>query len=74
MKRLTPDPIGWSGTRDSDITDEGHIWPHVQNYGVLPSRTVFDAIVAANMANPGPIVLIVEKLPLKALSTPYVNT
>jgi len=26
---------------------------------------VFDAIVAANMANPGPIVLDIEKLPLK---------
>jgi hypothetical protein len=36
-----------------------------QNYGVLPSRSSFDAIVAAHMANPGPIVLDIEKLPLK---------
>jgi hypothetical protein len=49
----------------SNIIDEGHIWPHGQNYGALPDRSFFDALVAANMANPGPIVLDVEKLPLK---------
>src|SRR5271169_7079853 len=49
----------------SNIIDEGQIWPHGQNYGVLPSRNAFDATVAANMANPGPIVLDIEKLPLK---------
>jgi len=53
------------GLVPSNIIDEGHIWPHGQNYGVLPSRTSFDAIVAAHMANPGPIVLDIEKLPLK---------
>ena len=49
----------------SNIIDEGHIWPHGQDYGVLSSRSAFDAIVAAHMANPGPIVLDIEKLPLR---------
>ena len=49
----------------SNIIDEGHIWPPGQNYGVLPSRSTFDAIVATHMTNPGPIVLDIEKLPLK---------
>ena len=53
------------GLIPSNIIDEGRIWPHGQNYGVLPSRRAFAAIVAANMANPGPIVLDIEKLPLK---------
>jgi hypothetical protein len=42
----------------SNIIDDAHIWSHGQNYGVLPSRGVFDALVAANKANPGPIVLV----------------
>ena len=53
------------GLIPSNIIDEGQIWPHGQNYGVLPSRSAFDAIVAAHMSNPGPIVLDIEKLPLK---------
>ncbi len=53
------------GLIPSNIIDEAHIWPHGQNYGVLPSRSAFDAIVAAHMSNPGPIVLDIEKLPLK---------
>jgi hypothetical protein len=53
------------GLIPSNIIDEGHIWPHGQNYGVLPNRSSFDAIVAAHMADPGPIVLDIEKLPLK---------
>jgi hypothetical protein len=56
------------GLIPSNIIDEGHIWPHSQNYGVLPSRSMIDAIVAANMANSGPIVLDIEKLPLKGSS------
>ena len=53
------------GLIPSNIIDDAHIWPHGQNYGVLPSRSVFDALVAANNTNPGPIVLDIEKLPLK---------
>jgi hypothetical protein len=49
----------------SNIIDEGQIWPHGQNYGVLPSRSAFDAIVAARDANQGPIVLDIEELPLQ---------
>ena len=53
------------GLIPSNIIDDAHIWPHGQNYGALPSRGVFDALVAANNTNPGPIVLDIEKLPLK---------
>jgi hypothetical protein len=52
------------GLIPSNIISEEDIWPHGQNYGVLPSRISFDAIVSANKANPGPIVLDIEKLPL----------
>ena len=31
---------------------------------MLPSRSTFDALVSANIANPGPVVLDIEKLPL----------
>ena len=53
------------GLIPSNIIDDAHIWPHGQNYGALPSRGVFDALVAANNTNPGPTVLDIEKLPLK---------
>ena len=49
----------------SNILYEGDIWPHGQNYGVLPSRSAFEATVRAHSANPGPLVLDIEKLPLK---------
>jgi hypothetical protein len=42
------------GLIPSNIIAEGRIWPHGQNYGVLPSRSSFAAIVAANMSNPVP--------------------
>jgi hypothetical protein len=53
----------------SNLIDEGLIWPHGQNYGALPSRAAFGAIVAGHKANPGPIVLDIEKLPLKGSSS-----
>jgi hypothetical protein len=53
------------GLIPSNIIDECQIWPHGQNYGVLPGRGAFDAIVAAHVGNPGPIVLDIEKLPLR---------
>ena len=53
------------GAHSIDIIAEGYVWPHEQNYGVLPSRSMFDALVAANNVNPGPVVLDIEKLPLK---------
>ena len=35
----------------SNIIDEGRIWPPGHNYGVLPNRGSFDAIVAANCSD-----------------------
>lgn len=49
----------------SNILYEGDIWPHGQNYGVLPDRNSFEATVRAHSASPGPLVLDIEKLPLK---------
>jgi hypothetical protein len=48
----------------SNIVYEGSIWPHDKNYGVLPSRDAFDAVIRAHMANRGPLVLDIERLPL----------
>jgi hypothetical protein len=53
------------GLIESNLIGEGQIWPHGQNHGVLPGRGAFDAIVAAHSANPGPVVLDIETLPLK---------
>lgn len=53
------------GLVPSNIVYESYIWPHDQNYGILPSREAFDAIIRAHMANPGPLVLDIERLPLK---------
>jgi hypothetical protein len=53
------------GLVSSNIVYEGSIWPHDKNYGVLPSRDAFDAVIRAHMANPGPFVLDIERLPLK---------
>jgi hypothetical protein len=54
-------------TRDglvlSNILYEASIWPHDKNYGVLPSRDAFDALVSTHSANPGPLVLDIERLP-----------
>jgi hypothetical protein len=52
------------GLIPSNIIYDSYIWPQDQNYGVLPSRNTFNAIVAAHSANPGPVVLDIEKLPL----------
>ena len=49
----------------SNILYEGEIWPHGENYGVLPGRSAFEALVRLHVANPGPLVLDIEKLPLK---------
>jgi hypothetical protein len=36
-----------------------------KNYGVLPSREAFDAIIRGHTGNTGPLVLDIERLPLK---------
>jgi len=49
----------------SNILYEGLIWPYGQKFGVLPDRSAFEAIVRAHSTNPGPLVIDIEKLPLK---------
>ncbi len=49
----------------SNILYENYIWPQGKDYGVLPSRSAFAAIVRVHSANPGPLVLDIEQLPLK---------
>src|SRR5215470_6892650 len=55
-------------TRDgfvvSNILYEGVIWPHKINYGVLPDRRYFEKLVREHVANPGPLVIDIEELPL----------
>jgi hypothetical protein len=53
------------GLVPSNIVYEGSIWPHDKNYGVLPSRDAFDAVIRGHIGNPGPLVLDIERLPLK---------
>ena len=53
-----------AGLEASNIIYGGAIWPGGLNYGVLPSRKAFDAIVAAHRKAAGPIVLDIEHLPL----------
>jgi hypothetical protein len=54
-----------NGLVASNIVYEDLIWPHDKNYGVLPSRTTFNAVIRAHIANPGPLVLDIERLGLK---------
>lgn len=49
----------------SNILYEGLIWPHDKNYGKLPKQSDFEALVRSHSANPGPLVLDIERLPLK---------
>jgi len=49
----------------SNIVYENHIWPQGQNLGTLPDRSAFQRIVRAHSGNPGPLVLDIEKLPVK---------
>jgi hypothetical protein len=49
----------------SNILYENKIWPNRQNYGHLPNRDAFEALVRASVVHPGPLVLDIEGLPLK---------
>jgi hypothetical protein len=49
----------------ANILYENKIWPSVEAFGVLPSRNGFQTIVRLHIANPGPLVIDIEKLPLK---------
>jgi hypothetical protein len=48
----------------SNILYEGVIWPHNVNYGVLPERGAYEQLVRSHSANPGPLVIDIEELPL----------
>jgi hypothetical protein len=49
----------------ANILYENKIWPSGEAFGVLPRRNAFQAIVRLHIANPGPLVIDIEKLPLK---------
>src|SRR5262252_6412830 len=49
----------------SNIVYENHIWPQGPNLGTLPDRSAFQRIVRAHSGNRGPLVLDIEKLPVK---------
>ncbi len=53
-----------AGLVASNIIYGGKIWPHHENYGVLPSREAYAALVAEHSTEPGPIVIDIERLPL----------
>lgn len=48
----------------SNILYEGLIWPHKVNYGALPDRREYEKLVRSHVANPGPLVIDIEELPL----------
>jgi hypothetical protein len=49
----------------SNIVYQDAIWPHDRGYGTLLPRPAFEALVRANVINPGPLVLDIERMPLK---------
>lgn len=53
------------GLQGSNILYENLIWPHKEDFGILPNRSVFVALVRSHIANPGPLVIDIEQLPLK---------
>jgi hypothetical protein len=53
-----------SGLVASNIIYGREIWPGGKNYGTLPNRAEFAAVVAAHKAGSGPIVLDIERMPL----------
>jgi hypothetical protein len=62
--RAKPDTAR-EGLVASNIIYEGKIWPRKNEYGSLPNRAEFQATVREYIANPGPLVLDIEGLPLK---------
>jgi hypothetical protein len=62
--RGKPDTLR-EGLVPSNIIYEGKIWPRKSDYGSLPNRAEFQATVRDHIANPGPLVLDIEELPLK---------
>lgn len=54
-----------AGLIPSNILYENKIWPNQQDFGVLPDRNSFESLVRKFIANPGPLVIDIESLPLK---------
>lgn len=52
------------GLMASNILYENRIWPDRKKVGLLPKHDDFTRLVSANIANPGPLVIDVESLPL----------
>jgi hypothetical protein len=53
------------GLVPSNILYEAVIWPHNKNYGEPPPREAFASMVREHAANPGPLVIDIERLPVK---------
>jgi hypothetical protein len=53
-----------NGLIASNILYENRIWPDATKVGVLPKREDFARLVRASVANPGPLVIDIESLPL----------
>ena len=53
------------GLVPANILYENKIWPNGEVSATLPSREAFEALVRSHIAAPGPLVIDVEKLPLK---------
>jgi hypothetical protein len=56
------------GLQASNILYENLIWPDKKELGILPNRNAFAALVRSHIANPGPLVIDIEQLPLKGSS------
>jgi hypothetical protein len=54
-----------NGLLVSNILYENKIWPNDENYGKLPDKKAFETLVRQHISNPGPLVIDIEKLPLK---------
>jgi hypothetical protein len=54
-----------NGLVASNILYENKIWPNKQEVGTLPDRKAFESLVRKFIANPGPLVIDIESLPLK---------
>ncbi len=54
-----------TGLIASNIVYENKIWPNKQDVGTLPDRVAYESLVRKLSANPGPLVIDVESLPLK---------
>src|SRR5580693_3190094 len=64
-------PTDADGLTLSNIVYQDTIWPHDRGYGTLPPRPAFEAVVRANDLNPGPRVLIIDRMRSKGTAKRY---